>query len=115
MTDGNLKPRVGKAPLWLLPARPLRAIAGALLDGATKYAPWNWTKQDPTEARAQYGSALMRHVTAALDPTEPDRDSESALHHLAHAGACIVILIWLDAKIDFEESVAVINARGAKT
>lgn len=88
----NLKPRSSKAPLWLLPARALRVIAGAMENGARKYAPWNWTS-DHEGDRELYTSALLRHATALADPTEPDYD-EDGIHHAASIGACAVILIW---------------------
>jgi hypothetical protein len=91
----DLKPRGVKAPLNLLPLRPLQAIAAVIEHGAVKYAPWNW--QDPKQRQAaitELYAALLRHTFAASDPSEPDIDEESGLHHMAHAGACVLILLY---------------------
>ncbi|UCC74940.1 MAG: hypothetical protein JSV86_10440 [Gemmatimonadota bacterium] len=88
----NLKPRGVKAPLNLIPARPLRVIAAAMEDGANRYAPWNWIERRDDD-RDVYGAALRRHVEKFTDPTEPDYADDSKIHHLAHAGACILILL----------------------
>ena len=99
----DLKPRSIKAPLALLPARPLRAISAALEYGTRKYAPWNWQHQHGSDDwREAYTSALLRHVTALCDPSEPDTDEESGLHHMAHAGACVLIYLFL-AGIDYQK------------
>ena len=93
MSD-DLKPLNVKAPLHLLPARPLRAISAAIEHGALKYAPWNWQDKSRNDERVnEQMAALLRHVTAAADPVENDHDEESGLHHLAHAGACLMILL----------------------
>lgn len=89
----NRKPRSGKAPLALLPIRPLRAISAAFAEGAKKYEPDNW-RDDTPDFRAVYGSALRRHVGSYLDRDEPDSDLETGVHHLAYAGACVMILLW---------------------
>lgn len=95
----DIKPRLLKDALHLLPAKPLRAISSAMLDGATKYKPWNWT-QETDDWRDIYGRALASHVAKWLDPTEPDYAEDSGVHHLAHAGACILIILF-KLKIDF--------------
>lgn len=99
VVDANLK-KHSKAPLGLLPAKPLRAIAGAMLNGAKKYKAWNWTTRSK-KTRRVYTDALLRHVTAFADPTESDRDADSGLHHLAHAGANLLILLWHE-DVDFD-------------
>lgn len=87
----NMKPQAGnKSRMSLLPFRALEAVASAFHHGAIKYEPWNWMEgHDPT----RYADALLRHVHAFADPTLPDYDEESGLHHLAHAGACVLILL----------------------
>lgn len=98
----DLKPRGLKAPLWLLPARSLRAISAAMQFGASKYAPWNWADQgDANDWRETYSSAAMRHWSSWADPNEPNEDDESGLSHLAHAGACVMIAIWLEG-LDYQ-------------
>lgn len=80
-------------PRWdLLPWKATAAIVDVMTYGAKKYAPDNW-KVVP-DARRRYFAALQRHLVAwwhgeRLDP-------ESGLHHLAHAGCCLVFLLTTD-------------------
>ena len=100
----DLKPLGEKAPLNLLPAAPLRAISSVMEHGGVKYAPWNYT--DNSQAQARIGeqlAALCRHAFKVSDPTESDYDDESGLHHLAHVGACVLILL-MKLGIDYEPS-----------
>lgn len=91
----DLKPIGQKAPLNLLPAAPLRAISAAMEHGAIKYAPWNFQDTSQPQARiAELYAALLRHTLAASDPSQPDLDTESGLHHIAHAGACVLLLLY---------------------
>jgi hypothetical protein len=64
--------------------------------GDLKYTPGSWRsfKDDPGW-RDKYGSAIMRHLTTWLDPSEPDVDPETGVSHLAHAGAGVLIALWL--------------------
>lgn len=79
--------------LWsLLPLRPVQEIVKVLMRGAKKYAPENW-KHVP-DARTRYFNATMRHITA-WKMGEP-LDAEWGLHHLAHAGCCILFLLWFE-------------------
>lgn len=91
----DLKPLSLKAPMHLLPARPLRAIVAAIEHGAIKYEPWNWQDMSKNKERIdELVAALLRHVTAAADPAESDYDEESGLHHMMHAGACVILAIF---------------------
>ena len=88
----NLKKDYGK-PMWdLLPLGPVRKIVEVLTFGAAKYAPEQW-KQVP-DARRRYFAALMRHVTAWWEGEKID--PESGLSHLAHAGCCLLFLMWFE-------------------
>lgn len=94
MNDPNAgqKNDAGKVRLELLPPGAIAWIGAALTRGAEKYQhlpPDNW--QRVPEGRKRYFGALLRHVFAALAGQE--RDAESGLPHLAHAGACIVFLL----------------------
>ena len=103
----DLKPRGVKAPLNLLPLKPLKAISGAMEHGAVKYAPWNWQDvQKPQAEIDELYAALLRHTFAASDPSQPDIDDESGLHHLTHAGACVMILLY-KLGIDYRPSLFV--------
>lgn len=104
MGHKDLKPRNIKAPLHLLPARALRAVASAIEDGAVKYAPWNWLEQKD-DYREVYGAAMARHVCAFNDPTESDYAKDSGVHHIAHAVACGLILLT-KLGIDYHRSNA---------
>lgn len=81
-------------PRWdLLPFRALDEIAKVLEFGARKYAPDNWRKVEGW--RWRYLGATFRHLAAWA--TGERLDSESGLHHLAHAGCCVLFLLDLDA------------------
>jgi hypothetical protein len=112
----DLKPRGAKVPMWLLPYRPLRAIAAAMHEGAAKYAPNNWRNQgEHDDWRETYGSAALRHIYAFLDPDYDDHDTEpggSGVHHIAHAAACCIIILYL-AGADYVEPNAAKAKRGA--
>lgn len=82
----------GKTRWDLLPFGGIRQIASVLTFGAEKYAPEQW--QRVPDARRRYFAAMMRHIDAwwggeIVDP-------ESGHHHLAHAGCCLLFLLWLD-------------------
>lgn len=79
-----------KAPMSILPARPLRALCAPLEHGDNKHGPGTW-RDHPDTKRAM--DALLRHVTSAADPSQPDIDDESGCHHLQLAGANILILL----------------------
>jgi len=80
-------------PQWdLVPYKALEKIVDVLTFGAKKYSPGNW-KIVP-DGRTRYFSAMMRHLSAwhggeTLDP-------ESNLHHLGHAGCCLLFLIQME-------------------
>lgn len=77
----------------LLPSAPLLAIAGVLTFGAKKYADHNW--RGGFKASRLIGAAL-RHILAYNDGE--DKDPESGLSHLAHAGCCLMFLLEQEAK-----------------
>jgi len=90
----NPKQKYGdlKAPLCMVPWSAIIYLAMAFKEGARKYGPFNWrTKKIESMT---YVSALMRHVAAWVDGEE--NDPESGNPHLAHALACLAILV--DAK-----------------
>ena len=90
----NPKDGIGqtKPPLHLIPpaAEILEAVVMGL--GACKYGAFNWRS---SKVRATvYIAAAKRHVAQWLDGES--NDSESGVSHLAHARACLGIL--LDAR-----------------
>lgn len=78
----------------LLPDGTVGQIVQVLEHGARKYAIDNW--QRVPDARTRYYDALHRHIEAWWrgEHTDP----ESGLQHLAHAGCCVLFLLWLDGK-----------------
>lgn len=87
----NPKDRIGasKPPLDLIP--PAAEITEAVVMGlgAMKYGPFNWRS---ASVRATiYLAAARRHLAQWLDGE--DDDPESGVSHLAHARACLGILL----------------------
>ena len=95
------KADAGKPRMSLLPWRAIQQIVAVLEFGATKYGADNW-KRVP-EAHQRYFDATMRHLLAWWDGER--LDAESGLPHLAHAGCCILFLLWVD-KSAAEEKAA---------
>lgn len=81
---GSTKP----SPAFIPPVAILEeAVVMAL--GASKYGPFNWN-EFPVDASTYY-SAAMRHLMSWF--TGENIDPESGASHLAHARACLAILI----------------------
>ena len=77
----------------LVPPEALDEIAKVLTFGAHKYSDRNW------EAGMRYGrtfAATMRHLWAWW--RGEDKDPETGLSHLAHAGCCIFFALTLQAR-----------------
>lgn len=78
----------GKPDLSILSNVALNEIAKAFQFGANKYGRYNylggfeWTRLI---------SACLRHVYAFAWGEE--NDSESGIHHMAHAGACVIMIL----------------------
>lgn len=98
MTEG-FKVDEGKLRWDLLPWRPVKEIVRVLTwalakPGSTEktYPPNNW--QTVPNARDRYYAAAMRHLT---DWWQGERcDPVSGIHHLAHAGCCVLFLLWAE-------------------
>ncbi len=92
---GNLKAvqaaKEGKPRMSLVPREAIWAIAEALTEGATRYAPWNWLREPA--AWSVYLDAMHRHLDDWANRKE--KDSRTGLSHLAHAGANLMILLTL--------------------
>ena len=88
---GGIKHDTSKVQVELLPPASLEEIAKVLTFGAKKYASWNWSKGI---AYSRLLGAALRHLFAWA--RGEDKDPESGLSHLAHAGCCIVFLIWME-------------------
>lgn len=86
-----------RKPRWsLLPKGTVLQIIEVLEFGAAKYAENNWRHVENGHQR--YYDALMRHMEAWWlgEKTDP----ESGLSHLAHAGCCLMFLLWFDRNSD---------------
>jgi hypothetical protein len=68
--------------------------ARAMMNGAEKYGPYDW-RGNPVIASI-YVDALYRHVSSWFDSKE-QLASDSGVHHLAHALACLAILLDAEA------------------
>jgi len=85
---GGTKYDSGKIGVHLLPPEPLLEIARVLDFGAKKYAPYNWTKG--IQYSRVFGAAL-RHLWSWW--RGEDKDPETGISHLAHAGCCVLFLL----------------------
>ncbi len=88
--QGGVKLDQGKAPMSLLDREALEQIAQVLAYGAKKYSTHNWRKGI---SYSRLTDAALRHLYAFNDGQ--DLDPESQLPHLAHAGCCIMFLLWM--------------------
>lgn len=88
---GNPKDRYGlqKVPIGLFPISAIVYGALAVRDGCKKYGPYNW-RGKPIRYSIFY-DACQRHLLAHMDGEETAPDS--GVPHLAHALACIAIII----------------------
>lgn len=93
----------GKPPLALLSSSALIEIAKVLDFGAKKYDPWNWKGGFKW---SRVASAVLRHIFAWLGGE--DKDPETGLSHIAHAGCGILFIL------DFEVNKLGTDDRYAK-
>jgi len=83
--------RENKVNLALVPPVAEEALARAMMNGAAKYGPWNWRSVDSGVDASVYVAACKRHLAAWFQGEE--RASDSGVHHLGHAMACLAILL----------------------
>lgn len=86
--SGGTKYDEGKIRLELLSVPALIEIGKVMTFGATKYDDHNWRKG--FKWSRLYG-ALLRHIFAHLNGQ--DKDPETGISHLAHAGCCLMFLL----------------------
>jgi hypothetical protein len=99
--DTNPKSAYGvkKTPVHLIPPPAMIAEAEAFLEGAKKYGAYNWRSN--SVAASVYYAAALRHLFKWWEGES--RDPESGALHLAHARACLAIVIdaeYLDKLVD---------------
>jgi hypothetical protein len=87
MSEG-IKYDQGKAPIELLSSVALVEIARVMDFGKQKYSAHNWRNGI---AWSRVLGAALRHLLAYLGGE--DKDPETGLSHLAHAGCCIMFLL----------------------
>jgi hypothetical protein len=94
-TSDNPKDLFGnkKLPLHLIPSTAQVAEALAMADGAGKYGPYNW--RDKAVKASIYVAACKRHIDLWFEGQRVA--SDSGVHHLGHARACLGILIDAEA------------------
>lgn len=87
----NPKKKYGqrKPPIWYIPFTAMFKVGLAHLHGHLKYGHFNWRKE-PIEA-STYLNACFRHIAQWVEGEE--EASDSGIHHLAHAIACLNIVI----------------------
>lgn len=94
LPDSNPKSQFGivKPQLDKIPPTALIELAVVMGLGARKYGPFNW--RENSVAASIYIAAAQRHILSWFDGENTDR--ESGANHLAHAMACLAIVV--DAK-----------------
>lgn len=88
---GAVKHDQGKLDWSLLPIDSVEEILKVLEFGKHKYAAWNWASNGGFKYSRLFGS-LLRHIFAWW--RGEDRDPETGLSHLAHAGCNILFLLY---------------------
>lgn len=90
--DGNPKSLQGakKYSLRYLPLSASIEVNRALEDGAKKYGAANWREKGV--AASVYVDACKRHLDLYFD-CKQDNASDSGVHNLGHAMACLAIII----------------------
>lgn len=91
MDEANPKDLIGvtKPNLALIPPAAMLHEAMAMGNGAEKYGAYNWRQK---KVRAMiYIAAAQRHLASYLDGEEVA--SDSGVHHLGHARACLGIIL----------------------
>lgn len=82
----------GKDRWDLLPIGTIEQIVEVLTFGTNKYCDNNWQKVN--NGKERYFAALMRHLVAYRKGEFFDK--ESGLPHLAHAGCCLIFIMWIE-------------------
>ena len=88
MTRG-IKFNKDKPRMSLIPHAPMRAVAYTFTYGEKKYDAHNWSKGLNF---SELLDSAERHIGSFKDGENLDK--ESNLHHLAHAIACLIYLLW---------------------
>jgi hypothetical protein len=94
--DDNPKTRFGlrKPAMSSVPPAALIHLMGAMADGRRKYGLMNWREKNVSSTI--YYDAAMRHLMAWFDGEQTASDSK--VHHLGHAMACMAIILDAEAQ-----------------
>jgi len=84
----------GKPRMDLIPGVALTQLGAVLEYGARKYDEDNWKRHELADGAKRHYGALLRHLVAYKDGEA--LDPESGLHHLAHALANVVFVLWAE-------------------
>ena len=89
--SSNPKDIIGltKPSLSAVPMRSVYEMSKAMNDGASKYGRFNW--RGNSVSSCTYIDAALRHLNSWNDGQNQAQDS--GVHHLAHAMACLSIII----------------------
>lgn len=93
LPDAPVKNDSGKTDWSLMPFEAVEEINKVLEFGAKKYEANNWKKGSGFKYTRVLNS-LLRHIFAYM--RGEDKDPESGLSHLAHAGCNILFLLYYD-------------------
>ena len=85
----------GKSRWWLFPFDAVDEIVQVMNFGAKKYGDFNWQKVEPW--RERYFSACIRHLKVWQGGEK--KDPETGFSHLAHAGCCIIFMLWREKRV----------------
>lgn len=102
----NPKDRIGitKPPLSLVPSALVIYVSKVQENGRDKYGLYNW--RDTRVRLSIYLDAALRHIWRVIDGE--DIDTDSGLPHLAHAAACMGIVL------DAQSIGKLVDDRGTK-
>ncbi len=91
LVDGNPKTQFGvaKPPAWYVPFTAVFMTGLAHMHGALKYGHFNW--RDEPMSTSTLINAALRHISAYKEGEDCAQDSGCS--HLAHAAACLNILM----------------------
>ncbi len=94
--DDNPKTRFGlrKPAMSSVPPAALIHLMRAMADGRRKYGLMNWREKNVSSTI--YYDAAMRHLMAWFDGEHSA--SDSGVHHLGHAMACMAIILDAEAQ-----------------
>lgn len=108
--DDNPKTAHGaqKCPLHLIPPPALTAEAEVFGLGAKKYGAYNWRKH--RVSASVYQAAALRHLMAWWEGESTD--PESGQSHLAHARACLAIVLDAEKHGKLNDDRPVVKAEG---